>query len=102
MEEEQEVAVEEVSTIEKLVKLWNEFAGDLINLHESWDRFQELYQESSRAELEASVSLNKYASMFGKTRFDLMLPELVGHCRAFAGGYDKLMITDLEKEKEDV
>ena len=89
---------EELSAVEELLERWNAFARGVIDLKEKWESFQELYLESTLGEIESSVGLSKYASMFGKVKFSLMLPELIGHCIAYGGGFDHLI---LEEEKEE-
>ena len=101
MDEEKEALEEEEleeDEEESIFAAWNHFAEGLINLEKRWIRFQELYQISSPEELGASIDLAKYASMYAKVKFHLMLPELVGHCIAYSGGLETLI---LAKEKED-
>ena len=83
---EQEILEAREERENQLTKLWNEFIDSLITAEESWEAIQEALPEIGARRVETlPVAVQKGISKYGKNAFIMMLPDFLGHAKAYGG-----------------
>lgn len=86
---------------EQLVRKWGRFINSMRRLEKDWENFVEGVANLPREEVQSlPLQVQKGLSMFGKSKFNVMLPRFVDFIRAF-GGLEYLEVPKEEEKEEE-
>lgn len=86
---------------EKLVRRWFRFIGSMKRLEHDWKLVNELAETMTRDEMQMlPIQVQKGITMFGRSKFTVMLPRFVDYMRT-VGGLESLMMPKEIEEKEE-